>query len=175
MTITFKQFNDFVELPDEQISEEQLNEIWPFTDEKKKQELAQQRIKLLQQKKDANKALNAEKDKQLAAQKQKNAQRDAAGPKTARQQDPNTAANRRAAERDWVANMQTEGVFQCSLTLNVPEEEFKKIKQEMKSAGLPTLEWVDTTRFFSDNRSAILAVEKYLKKNKIPYDKEIEK
>lgn len=67
-----------------------------------------------------------------------------------------------------------EGVFQCSLTLEVPTAEFKQIRADMKAAGVPALEWSDTTRLFSDNKAAVAKVEKYLKSKKIKYTKELE-
>ena len=67
-----------------------------------------------------------------------------------------------------------EGNFQCSLILKVKPDEMKKTISDMSAAGLPRLEWADGTRLFSDNKAAISAVEKYLKRSQIEYTKEIE-
>lgn len=67
MSISFKHFSKYVSLTDEELtslSEEQLNEIWPFTDPAKKKELELQRQKLLAQKLQKQKQISDLKNKQ---------------------------------------------------------------------------------------------------------------
>ena len=67
MSISFKKFSDYVSLTDEELmslTEEQLNEIWPFTDPEKKKQLEIERQKLLAQKLQKQKQIDALKNRQ---------------------------------------------------------------------------------------------------------------
>lgn len=67
MSISFKHFSKYVSLTDDELmslSEEQLNEIWPFTDPEKKKQLELERQKLLAQKLQKQKEIAAAKNKQ---------------------------------------------------------------------------------------------------------------
>jgi hypothetical protein len=117
MKVTFKQFNKFVETEDDQLAEQQLDEIWPFTDPKKKAEDEKNKrdalAKLRQKQIDDRKALSAAKDKQMQDTKDKIAKAAgiAAQPNNVKKAGPMNAATARAAEQDWVRGMANESVM----------------------------------------------------------------
>lgn len=111
MKATFKQFNDFVNLPDEELTEERLAEIFGWS-EKEKLEKSKQKIAALQAKKDALKKQQAAGQNSMA---NKTGQINQAGKKLGVSTGPKpydkkpnqqlTGAQSRAAERDWAANL----------------------------------------------------------------------
>jgi hypothetical protein len=112
MKVSFKQFSKFVDLPQEEVSDEQLTEIFGlFQNNKKVDDLKAKRTGLKQAEIDKRKQIDKKKDElfaKRAAELRHNGGFNPLEKGTGTMR--SAAATGRAAERDWVAGLTSEGV-----------------------------------------------------------------
>ena len=98
--VTFKKFNTFMSITDESLSEEQLNELWPFTNQDKKNELEQKRRDLIKKDFELRRDIQKQREEERRAKLNKRTPNTASSKLDSTSPKDMTGAQRRAVDRD---------------------------------------------------------------------------